>query len=471
MSCSDYLDVNDSNNNPTGDLVPANLILAGAMETIYPTQSNTMNRLGNAFMNTWGPNVNSFTGGFADEFSLAIDNTFYSGIWSGLYLGIYPFQAIIDTDGDQFNNHKAIAMVMKTFYMQYIVDLYGDVPYSEAFKAGDNLTPKYDDDQAIYRDLIVQLNNAIALIDSNSGTPVGAEDIVFSGSMSSWRSFANTLKLRILIREATLAESNSDSQTYLNDQFALIAGETFFTGNVIINPGYNNGAANQQNPFFGTYGEDTNGSATTTNNFIRGSEYAIQFLQGASTGVADNRLSAIYRPNSAGNFVGIRQGETTAATPLSGLGNGLLIGSSQDGYLMTSAEAFFLLAEAYERGYLVGDPGTAYNDGIAASFDLLNTSGAAAYSSQPSISYAASTNKIESIMTQKWIAVNGINAIESWIDYTRTGFPIVPLPTSAQFPDKPNRLMYPSSELSGNAANVPTQTQADAFNTNIFWGN
>lgn len=471
MSCSDYLDVNQSPNNPTGENVPANLILAGAMETIYPTQSNTMNRLGNAFMNTWGPNVNSFTGGFADEFSLAVDNTFYAGIWSGLYLGIYPFQAIIDSEGNDFNNHKAIAMIMKTFYMQYIVDLYGDVPYSEAFKAGDNLTPKYDDDQAIYRDLIVQLNAAIALIDSNSGSAVGDEDIVFGGSMATWRSFANTLKVKILIRESTRAETNSDSQTYLNDQFALLAGETFFTDDVTINPGYSNAETAQQNPFFGTYGEDTNGNVTTTNNFIRGSEYAIQFLQGSTTGVNDARLGRIYRPNSAGNFVGIRQGETTAATPLSGLGAGLLVGSSQDGYLMTSAEAFFLLAEAYERGYLAGDAATAYNSGIEASFNLLGATGAMTYYNQPSISYAASTNKIESIMTQKWIAVNGINAIESWIDYTRTGFPVVPLPTTAQFPDKPNRLMYPNSEFSGNAANVPAQTQADAFNTTIFWGN
>lgn len=471
MSCSDYLDVNDSKNNPTGEIVPANLVLAGALETIYPTQGVTMNRLGNAFMNTWGPNVNSFTGGFADEFSLAIDNTFYSGIWSGLYLGIYPFQAIIDSEGTEFNNHKAIAMIMKTFYMQYIVDLYGDVPYTEAFQRGDNLTPKYDDDLTIYRDFIVQLNAAIALIDSNTGSQVGNEDIIFNGAMSSWRSFANTLKVRILLREATLAETNSDSDAYLTTQFDLIDGATFFTDNVTINPGYSNGATNQQNPFFGTYGEDINGSVTTNNNFVRASEYAVQFLQGATTGVADNRLTTIYRTNSAGNYVGIRQGETDSDDPLSGLGSGLLVDSSQDGYIMTSAEAFFLLAEAYERGYLTGDPATAYNNGIQASFDLLGSTNAPAYYGNPSISYAASTNKIESIMTQKWIAVNGINAIESWIDYTRTGFPIVPLPTSAQFSDKPNRLMYPNSEFSGNAANVPAQTQADAFNTNVFWGN
>ena len=72
-------------------------------------------------------------------------------------------------------------------------------------------------------------------------------------------------------------------------------------------------------------------------------------------------------------------------------------------------------------------------------------------------------------MNQKCVATNGTNAIESLIEYTRTGYPVVPLPTSAKFPDKPNRLMYPNSELAGNSSNVPPLSQAEAFSTTIFW--
>jgi hypothetical protein len=473
MSCEDYLDVNTSPNNPTGENVPANLVLAGAMETIFPTQSNTMNRLGNAFMNTWGPNVNSFTGGFADEFSLAIDNTFYSGIWSGLYLGINPFQAIINSEGTTFNNHKAIAMVMKSFYMQYIVDLYGNVPYSQAFLRGENLTPAYDNDMDIYMSLMTQLDDAIALIEANNGAVVGNEDIIFEGDMGSWVRFANTVKLKMLIRLSTKAQAGTDAAltTYVADEFTLL-DQNFVSQDVTINPGYSDDSNDRLNPFYGTYGFDNEGNVTTTNNFIRGSEYAIQFLQGATgTGVNDPRLGRIYAANSAGNFVGIQQGEDNAATPLSGVGPGLIVSADQNGFVMTAAEAFFLQAEARFHGYLTGDPAQAYNDGIQASFDLLGAGDASAYFGNAGVSYTAASNKIEAIMTQKWIAVNGINAIESWIDYTRTGFPVVPLPTSAQFTDKPNRLMYPNSEYSGNAANVPTQTQADAFSTKIFWDN
>ena len=85
------------------------------------------------------------------------------------------------------------------------------------------------------------------------------------------------------------------------------------------------------------------------------------------------------------------------------------------------------------------------------------------------LGWDASSNKIEAIMTQKWLALNGINAIESWIEYTRTGFPEIPLAVNAQRDSKPNRLLYPSSEYIANSANVPTQQSADAFNTSVFW--
>jgi len=90
----------------------------------------------------------------------------------------------------------------------------------------------------------------------------------------------------------------------------------------------------------------------------------------------------------------------------------------------------------------------------------------------PGFGYAASTtldDKIKAIMIQKWVALNGNNAIESWIEYTRTGYPRTPLAITTQYPSKPNRIMYPNTELIGNSANVPTQTLSDVFSTSIFW--
>jgi hypothetical protein len=77
---------------------------------------------------------------------------------------------------------------------------------------------------------------------------------------------------------------------------------------------------------------------------------------------------------------------------------------------------------------------------------------------------------LEAIITEKWVALNGINAEQTWFDYSRTGFPSgLPISALASTPDRPVRLFYPSSELSGNTVNVPTQK--DAFTAKIFWGN
>ncbi|WP_255702608.1 SusD/RagB family nutrient-binding outer membrane lipoprotein [Antarcticibacterium sp. 1MA-6-2] len=86
------------------------------------------------------------------------------------------------------------------------------------------------------------------------------------------------------------------------------------------------------------------------------------------------------------------------------------------------------------------------------------------------IGWSASSDKIEAIITQKWIATNGINAEQSWYDYNRTGFPEnLPISLQASTPDRPVRLAYPASELTSNGNNVPSQP--DVFNTKIFWAN
>merc|ERR1712071_481790 len=93
----------------------------------------------------------------------------------------------------------------------------------------------------------------------------------------------------------------------------------------------------------------------------------------------------------------------------------------------------------------------------------------------PGKGYAASTDKLEAIMYQKSIALNGINGAEIWIEYTRTGYiNNIPMPMPNGVPassptgQKPLRLMYPTSELSSNSANVPAQSANDAFTTAPF---
>jgi hypothetical protein len=490
FSCSDFLDVNETPNSPTAETVPPNLILAGAHSNSYRTVAISMNDLGNVWMNNWGANVNSFTGGYNDEFSLAINNTFNSGIWNGIYLNTANYSNIINSPFENFENHKAIAKIMKSYYFQYLVDLYGDIPYSEAHLGTANLTPVYDDAKTVYRDLYDKLDEAIEEIQNapSTATTVGTEDVIMGGDMNKWVRFANTVKLRLLIRQSNLAEVDGETQTYLNAKFAeLVADNSQFIGsadNVTINPGYSNGSDAQQNPFYSRWGKNLDGTDRSTFNFTRASNHAATFLNGEQPGfsVVDGRRGRIYSLiGTPLKVVGVKQGDSsvptgTAPLAISTLGAGIVVSPSQNGYIMTSSESLLLQAEAIARGYLTGDADALFNSAIANSYAILGATGAAAYSAAistvPGFGYAASTtldDKVKAIMTQKWIASNGIQAIESWIEYTRTGYPRTPLAITTQYPSKPNRIMYPNTELIGNSANVPTQTLADVFSTSIFW--
>lgn len=135
----------------------------------------------------------------------------------------------------------------------------------------------------------------------------------------------------------------------------------------------------------------------------------------------------------------------------------------------------FLQAEAVQRNLLPGVAKNLYESGITESYKFfgLSAADATAYYNQAIslVNWNASTgNEIEAIINQKWIALNGINGIETWIENTRTGFPAhVPLSTVAPGTSRPVRLLYPSSEISGNTANVPAQNESQAFTSRVFW--
>lgn len=490
-SCESTLDINESETDFTVDSVTPDLLLGGAIQSPRTQMEVTTSELGSIMMNQWAGDINNVTGGFQDEFRLNITQNFYGSIWNNLYGGMATYQTIIDATDESYGNHKAIARILKSYYFQTIVDLYGDAPYTEALQGGSNLTPAYDDAQSIYRALIVDINLAIAALNTTDlFLPVGNEDTVFQGNLSGWMQVANTLKLRILLRQS---EMGGETASYLADQFASLDRD-FLTTDATLNPGFVN-ETGQLNPFWANYGFDIAGNPTFDHDFIVPSEYFAEFLKGnAQTGgsgetlpgtnVNDSRLQQFFNPVTigpdAGNVTGVIQGETNVNAPvqLSEPGPGMLRAPEQDSFLFTASESYFLQAEAIHRGYISGDAKAMFQNGITASFSLLGIAGdASAYltgsDNVDRIGWDGSADKIEAIMTQKWIALSGINAIESWIDFTRTGYPEAPLSIIAERPARPNRLMYPTSEYSTNSANVGQigQTVDDAFNTNIFWDN
>lgn len=487
FSCDNYLDINESPNDPNATLVTPNLSISAAQTGSYSVLVRRMNELGNVFMNNWGANVNSFTGGYAEEFGITMSNNFYEDIWNSLYRNTYEFSNIINHPSANYDNHKAIAKIMKSFYFQYLVDLYGDVPYFQAHQGANNVNPAYDNGKAIYEDLIVQLDSAIDMIDNAPATTVavGSEDVMLGGDMDAWKKFANTLKLRILLRQSTKGSINGATTTdaatltYLNAQFARL-DRNFVDRNITINPGYSNAKDAQQNPWMNLMVnlDETTVTYRSSYNFRRASSFIATQLNNNPPDPRRGRLFGLVGTA----VVGVIQGDAsqptgTAPLTLSPLGPGLVVRSSQDGYVMLLAESLLLQAEAAERGF-VGTPADApafFDAAITASMSHLGATVGTYVTDVNAVDgkgYSASANKFQAIMYQKSIALNGTNGVEAWIEYTRTGFiNNIPMPMGSTSPTgkKPLRLMYPTSELASNSANVPAQSVADVFNVGPFW--
>jgi len=521
FSCSDYLDVNTSPNNLTFDQASPAKLLPGAQTSTYRVQAITMNTLGNVFMNSWTRNVQSYGNGYDNELQLVISNSFYSGIWDGTYRALKNFDAIIkypNPDG-KYNNYVAAAKICKAFYMQRIVDLYGKCPYSKAWEGSDNTTPSYDDDFAIYKDLVANLEQARALIAAADpdAEDISGVDVMLAGDMAAWNEFANSTELRLLLRMSEATDATV--VTYRNTKMQAIAAGPFLSANVAINPGYNGSTDSQATPGFFAYAYVTAGTTQGNRLFITMSGHAYKALQSTATtnwpvgatreivpgsgvsypDVTDPRSARLFTAGSGQTFRrAVTQGSTlvdvtTPTGTLPGLPCRLgLIGNfnpyaqapnqtleeyfSCDGSVMSLSESKFLEAEAAVRYPTVftGSAQTAFNAAVTEDFTRkVATMGTylTTINTKPNFGYSAAftpAQNLHAIMFQKWIALMGVNAIESYIDYTRTGYPLTPLSTVTTKTRKPYRLIYPTSEYVANSGNVPNVVEADVFAINAF---
>ena len=477
FSCSeDFLDVNDNPNDPP--ISTPELSLSAAQMAFARLNGTTMVNLGQFMVYNWS--VPSNWSAMGDEMRYNVTSNFYTTIFETSYLSIFKDLTYIENYEDptgavSYEAYDVIAETMKGFQYQLLVDLYGDVPYTEANQRINNPTPAYDDAELIYKAVIDSLTDAAVLAQNlpEIAENPGNQDIIFGGDMDRWAQFANTIKLRMLVRM-----SNTGQDSYIQEQVALIQanGAGFIEENVAANPGFTDNDG-QQSPFYGYVGVGPHGTAIDRQDFTVASDFTLNYLDNTN----DPRLEQIYSESAVGGYKGAPQSITLPGTgftnrDLSHVGPGLLESSEQDQQIMLLAEALFIQAEATVRGYLPGGEAAAkelYEAAITASFEFLGLDAAAAeeYYTQPEplISWDASPNKIEAIITQKWIALNGTSSIESWIDLTRTGFPDF-LPVAVDSDGvRPVRLLYPVSELARNSENVPAQTAQDAFTNFPFW--
>lgn len=465
------LDINTDPNNPTTSVATAELVLPSALQTTAAIMNNPTADARFAFAGIWMGHI-AYSGNYniaTENISYNITTNFASGAFGSLFDNINDYD-FVESKGIQQGNkfYEAVGKLMKAYCFQVLVDLYGNIPYSEALKGTLVSKPKYDDAKTIYESLGLKMDTSIALLKtlSDNGTTITG-DIMFKGDASKWLQFANTVKLRLLLRQS----ERPDRQSYIQTEKAKFTASTaFLTINAAINPGYVN-SAGKTNPFWGS---NVNVTGTYTQDFYRAGQYAISFFLNNN----DPRVGRFYKPIAGstnvyqGNYFG-DQGIVNSKT--SEIGTGVLKSYDQPSILMLAAESYFIQSEAVVRGWISGDAKTLYQKGVEASFTFLGLTAANAQTyytqagnNQVNWDAAAGTaEKIALIIRQKWAAEPFINELEPYNEYRRLKLPAdVPLSKSQYSSGKlPGRLLYPQREYDVNSTNVPAAAATDK----VWW--
>ncbi|MGV3587959.1 MAG: SusD/RagB family nutrient-binding outer membrane lipoprotein [Adhaeribacter sp.] len=460
-SCENFLDINQDPNNPSTS-TPALTLPAGFGELGY-ILGNQFQFLGNYFAQHW--TQAGAANQYCDlELYQMTSSDYDDRVWGELYAGaLNDFKYVAD-QGNENNspNYAAIGEIMQVYTLQVITDAWGDVPFTSALQSLTNLTPEYQSQEEIYTGLITMLDAAIAKIDDDASV-AGKDDIIFGGDMSLWRKFANTLKLKLYLRQAyvkpQVAEAGIKAMYAANAQF-LEMGETADVEFV--------DQTQNRNPFFQTQVTFRGGVDVVASNT------ALEFLQS----VNDARIDKFYAPAEAGTnqgkFAGIDQGvECTPARQGLQATNyskpGPAVASANSAVpLISAAESYFLQAEAVARGWGSGATAASlYEQGIRASFDYLGESNtdATALLQRPGVAYAggAVEAQVNQIITQKWLSFNGTQGFEAWTEYRRTGYPNFIQASAAsnlEAGELPKRIIYPNTEATRNK-NYPGLKEID----------
>lgn len=372
-----------------------------------------------------------------------------------------------------------------------------------------------------------QLTLASGLIknaDISKNIKISVVDIMFHGDKLKWIQFINTLKLRLLIHQA----NRTDRAAYIATEMQVIKneGSGFLPSGVngSVNPGY--ALTVKLTPYYGLYSShNINGGSrndlttgVSSVDFAHANEYALNLLKsdndprigfiysttdlalpvggaepfpqpapatfrGSRFGLAINTIQYRYQSRRYISAVGGSRNTGVVTTASAGI----IKGNNMDGWVITSVESAFLQAEAIYRGWLPGDPETSYKAAVKESFRWLNVGGNSAsptlsdavfdpwYASQASnqnVNWAAAPDKYKLIMYQKYMALNGIDATETWTDYRRNGgFPNVPISVDPTRVGNtiPIRFVYTANEIITNADNINALGVINAFTSKIWW--
>jgi hypothetical protein len=435
IACADFSCSKDKftsanvNPNSPSSVVPANILPVVETSLAY-AQGGDLARYASLFTQQ---DV-GFSRQAAAYYSYVLTSADFDTPWGNMYTSVMGNNKDLmqKSDVGGYNRYSGIARILMAYSLQVMVDMWGDVPYSQALSGDANTHPKYDDDKALY-DTIGKLADAgIALLSNANagGQKPGADDIIYGGNAAKWIKFGHAIKARLFIHQSkNNAAMAASALTEANLSFTSIADNAEF--------------------IFGT--AETFGNPIYQFNSQRADiDYGDGTLVHQLTTLHDPRLGVMADPTYS---------------DVNGVGIGSFYGDINGHVeLITYDEILFLKAEAVLRS--TGNISQAqqyYRDAITANMRKLGiaSSDIDAYLTANGTLPANVNNAIAQVSLQEWIAL--YQNPEAWTLWRRTGSPaLTPIGTLGI----PRRLLYPTSEYSLNGANTP---QGTLYTPKAFW--
>jgi hypothetical protein len=361
------------------------------------------------------------------------------------------------------NNQIAVARLLRAYYLQYMTDQWGALPWTDAFQGIDNPQPRFDSQQSIYTYLFSEVDAALAQINTNAAGPVG--DVIFKGSMGHWKSFGNSLKMTMALRVSDADPSTAQSK--LEQAYASGTLPTTNSLNLLYN-----------------YGTDDVSDSPWEDNFETREDYILAETMVESLRsnldprlfqMAENARDSVHpSPNFPGNidagFVGAPHGKVNGNVPdYSFITSDIIYSPNYPSPIYTAAQVWLSLAEAASKGWNVGGVSAAdyYEGGILASMEYWGVS------AQDAQAYIAAHpySGIDDIAYEKWIALY-LNGPEAWAEWRRLDAPALTPSLYASDQRIPVRAAYDSSVQDNNSANyadVVSSQGPDNLHTRLWW--
>lgn len=410
-----------------------------------------------------------------DQYGIVGTSFDIQAAWLSFYQGTANNLEVIINKAEANNDaiYADIAKVLKAYAYSQFVDVFGDIPFSEASKLDSGITyPKFDKDADIYPQLFALLDDAVKDLGNtsaaNSKVP-SSDDIIYGGDPTLWIKAANTIKLKLYTQERLVQDVKSQVSQLINSGNIISATDESF-----LLPYGTNGATDDRNPAFSDYYatqrneyispwfyEVLKGYNPTINNGITDPRIPYYFYnQISKTGSAQNATEyrdsafvSIYfgsvGPNEANNqqnsmtVLGIYpaggrydEGDAQVVSGTSGTG-------AAPYRFITYADVLYLQAELIHAGLISGDERSVLQQAMQESFKQVDYVVSKVQPSQsvPALAGSISANnyinavlnkydagnadkKLQIIMTEKWIASFG-SSVDAYTDYRRTGYPIL----------------------------------------------